>query len=363
LQESPIDVPFLTDDLPGIGGVIKHAPEDFRVEEIPAFELTGDGSHLYLLVEKRDVSHEQMLQHVARSLQVRRGDIGAAGMKDRRAVTRQYVSVPAAAEARLPQMETADIHVLSVTRHPTKLKTGKLRRNRFSILVRNVAEDAEQRAAAIADRLLRYGFPNAFGPQRFGTDGQTLQRGRQLLTGEIAPKELPPARRRFLLRLCLSVAQAWLFNRTLAARLRDRLHATVLCGDVMQVCASGGLFVSDDPATDQRRLDENEIAITGPLFGPKMKRPDGEPLRREQFVLQECGLSAEMFTRFPKMTSGTRRAYLIRPDRIDITPEPEGLRFEFALPAGVYATQLLREFMKVKRDENSTSDAVPGRSR
>ena len=97
MDSSPL--PLLTADLPGIGGVIKHVPEDFEVEEIPAYEPCGEGEHLFLWIEKRDVPAERLVEHVARALGIARQDVGVAGLKDRRAVTRQYVSAPARCSA------------------------------------------------------------------------------------------------------------------------------------------------------------------------------------------------------------------------------------------------------------------------
>jgi tRNA pseudouridine13 synthase len=338
--------PGLCDDLPRLSGECKHVPEDFVVEEIPAFALSGEGGHLYLLVEKRDLSHEQMLQHLAKTLRIPRGEIGTAGMKDRRAVTRQLVSVPASCESLVPLLETDSLRVLSATRHPTKLKTGKLKGNRFSILLRDVLDNATALAEPIRERLAAVGFPNYFGTQRFGTDNETLSLGLKLLRGETRRGEIPGARRKFLLRLSLSAVQSWLFNQCLADRITAGDVARVIPGDVLQVCASGGLFVCEEAEIDQQRLDAGEVAATGPMFGPKMKLPLGEPLQREQSVLQRSQVSLDAFARFPKLTSGTRRPYLARPEALTIREEPEGLRFEFALPAGTYATELLREFVK-----------------
>ncbi len=339
-------LPYLTADLPGIGGVLKSVPEDFLVEEIPAYQPAGHGEHLFLWIEKRNTSADQLMQHLAWALDISRNDIGLAGLKDRRAIARQFVSVPARSESLMERINTEDIRVLSAARHSNKLKTNHLKGNRFSILVREVPHEAGELARPIAERLRAVGFPNYYGKQRFGRKGETLELGRALLRGEKTERDLPRVRKKFLLRLAMSSAQSDLFNKALADRLRSGLIGKVLPGDVMQVVASGGVFVVENAEQEQQRFDSGEIVTTGPLFGPKMRPAGGEIARREADVLEQAGLTLESFRRFPKLTPGSRRPYLVRPADLEIHPEAEGLRIEVTLPAGVYATTLLRELQK-----------------
>jgi tRNA pseudouridine13 synthase len=124
----------------------------------------------------------------------------------------------------------------------------------------------------------------------------------------------------------------------------DGLIDRMLPGDVMQVVESGGVFVVEDPTVEQDRFDRHEIVATGAMFGPKMKFPSGEAAAREARVLERHQITLEAFSRFPKLTSGTRRRSSSTED-LNIAAEG-GLRFRFTLPSGVYATTLLREFMK-----------------
>ena len=71
--------PLLTSDLPGIGGKIKSIPEDFEVEEIPAYEPAGQGEFLYLWIEKRDMGAEYFTRQIAKRLGIGPGEIGTAG--------------------------------------------------------------------------------------------------------------------------------------------------------------------------------------------------------------------------------------------------------------------------------------------
>lgn len=353
LENSGDPLPYLTADLPGVAGLIKQQATDFQVEEIPAYLPTGEGEHLFLWIEKTGLSAEQLTKHIVQSLRMSKLDLGVAAMKDRHAVTRQFVSVPAKFAPLIDSINSDHVKVLSAVQHQNKLKTGHLRGNRFSILMRNVAPDALDLAQKIADRLMVLGTPNYYGDQRFGTDGETATMGLELLRGEQTAEDIHPARRRFLLRFALSSAQSVLFNHALADRLNAGLLHKVQVGDVMQVTASGGIFVCDDATTDQARFDAQEICITGPMFGRKMKQPGAEIAAREATVLNAYQLQESDFDRYPQLTSGTRRAVLIYPKDMQITEEAEGLRFNFSLPAGCYATVVLREFQKSQTAETA----------
>src|SRR5437870_5416278 len=148
-MRNPIEPPMLTADLSGVGGRIRAQPEDFEVEEIPAYEPCGEGEHLFLWIEKRSMGAEFFTRQIAQRLGIAPGEVGTAGLKDRHAVTRQYVSVPAAAEERLGQLDGEGLRVLRVSRHTNKLRPGHLRGNRFRILVRDAAADAGQRLGPV----------------------------------------------------------------------------------------------------------------------------------------------------------------------------------------------------------------------
>jgi tRNA pseudouridine13 synthase len=176
--------------------------------------------------------------------------------------------------------------------------------------------------------------------------------GLDLLRGAATVQSIPSSRRRFLLRLALSSVQSALFNAVVADRLRDGLLHTVLRGDVMQVASTGGQFIVEDAQAEQIRLDRREIVPTGPMFGPKMRQPSETPAEREDRVLATWDLTRDNFAMFPQLTSGTRRPAIIWPESLRIASEAAGLRVEFQLPSGAYATTVLRELMKAD-DERS----------
>jgi tRNA pseudouridine13 synthase len=346
--------PLMTADLPGIGGRIKEFPEDFEVEEIPAYEPCGTGEYLYLWVEKRGMGAEYFIRQTARRLGISPSEVGTAGMKDRHAVTRQFVSVPDVGSERLAQLDGEGIRLLRISRHGNKLKPGHLRGNRFRILIRDVCDSAGGRLPALLAQVQARGFPNYYGPQRFGRDGETVQLGLSLLRGSQSAKTSPVAgapalrapRSRFLRRLALSAAQSALFNHYLACRLKDGLLGAVLAGDVMSKRTWGGLFVANDLPQEQARFEARETVHTGPIFGRKMFAAAASAAAREAASLADAELSAEAFFGFGKLLQGTRRPNLVYLDDLAVEQGSEGVRLTFDLPAGSYATVLLREIMK-----------------
>jgi tRNA pseudouridine13 synthase len=342
--------PMLTADLPGIGGRIKVQPEDFEVEEVPAYEPSGSGDFLYLWIEKRDMGAEYFTRQIAKRLDISPGEVGTAGLKDRRAVTRQMVSVPITAEPLLSQLDGDGIRVLRTDRHSNKLRPGHLRGNRFRILIRDSDPAAPERIMPILARLQSDGLPNYYGPQRFGRDGETAQLGFALLRKEPPPQSAdgrrPNLRSPFLRKLALSAGQAALFNEVLAQRVLDGLLRRVIVGDVMAKWPFGGMFLAEDLAKEQSRFDRREIVHAGPIFGRKTFAAAGEAAAREASVLQKANLAANAFSGFGKLVQGTRRHNLIYVDDLKADFEGDGLRLSFFLPSGSYATMLLQEIMK-----------------
>jgi tRNA pseudouridine13 synthase len=334
-------VPLLTADLQGIGGHIREHLEDFEVEEIPAYPPCGSGDFLYLRVEKKGLGAEYFLQQIARRLQIRPGDIGVAGLKDRWAITRQMISVPHHCEGQLPALEGDGIRVLSVDRHTNKLRSGHLRGNRFRIAIRDANVDALKGLDTLLQRLRLLGIPNYYGPQRFGLGGDTARLGLAILRKE-GPRPKP-----FLRKLALSAVQSVLFNDYLARRLIDGLLHQILAGDVLSKRATGGLFVALDRGREQERFQAGEIVPTGPIFGRKMMPALAEAGEREAAVLAGAQIETQAFQGFGKLLQGTRRHNLIFPEQLTWEQDQSVVRLDFSLPAGAYATVLLREVMKV----------------
>jgi tRNA pseudouridine13 synthase len=335
------ELPWLTKDLPGCGGVFKATPEDFEVEEIPAYEPTGetDSEHLFLWIEKRGRSTQDVAKALARHCGMQEKDVSWAGLKDRQAVTRQYLCAPARyVEPKLDSFVLEGVKVLKATRHRNKLKGGHLRGNRFSLVVRGVTDAAAAQEAL--KRLVKFGVPNYFGEQRFGVGGDNAERGKKILLAGGRHRD------RFERKLLLSAYQSDLFNRVLARRLEAGTFATAIVGDVLKKNLTGGEFVCEDAAVDQPRVDALEVSPTGPLFGPEMRRPTGAVDEEESRVLADEGIDRELFVKGGNETMGARRLLRVQLSLEDAAVEGDALRLRFTLPAGSYATVVLRELMK-----------------
>ncbi|MGP1272783.1 MAG: tRNA pseudouridine(13) synthase TruD [Phycisphaerales bacterium] len=347
---------WLTRELPGIGGVIKQRPSDFIVEELPLYEPCGEGEHLYLFIEKREMDTPELVDLMAEHFGVPRFRVGVAGRKDRLAVSRQLVSVhlPGRSEAEFGMLRDERAAVLWVDRHTNKLRTGHLAGNRFNLRIRGVQMSDALPAQRILRMLSQRGVPNAFGPQRFGADGRNAEIGLQLLSGTLR-RRMPAEKRRFY----LNALQSLVFNRVLHHRVLANELSTIVAGDLAWVHERGAVFAADeaDAAENALRCERFEISPSGPLWGPTMTQPSGRVLKTELDALATVGLT-------PGELASARDARLIpgarRPLRVPLSdPEVEGgidehgayVRIAFDLPAGSYATAVLGEVMKAETRE------------
>ena len=326
---------------PPESGWFRAEPEDFRVDELPLYEPKGEGGHTFVRVEKRLRTTEEVVRALARAAGVRAAEVGYAGRKDRLAVTTQWLSVPGLDPAAALELSVPGVAVLEALRHPHKLRTGQLRGNRFSCLLRDLAdarcEIVRERLAGAAER----GFPNHFGAQRFGREGDNVQRGLALLRGE----RVSGGRR--AARFLVSAVQAAVFNDVLASR--EQPLDTLETGDVAVRHDSGGLFVVRDAACEAPRARAFEISATGPVFGHRVASPEGAPADRERRALEGFGIDPDSLPRLPGVRlRGSRRAFRMRPEGIGLRREGAHLRVDFGLPPGSYATLVIEALLGVE---------------
>lgn len=315
------------------------APEDFRVEEIPAYEASGEGGHTFLWIEKRLRNTEEVARWLAREAEVPARDVGYAGRKDRFAVTRQCFSVPALDPERAAELAMEGVRVLRAVRHPHKLRTGHLAGNRFELCVNGASEEAVAGVEAAARRVAESGLPNRFGEQRFGRGGENVDNAQRLMQGG-------RVKDRRQARFLVSALQAAVFNAVLAGRELplDRVEN----GDLARRTDSGGLFVVEDAELENERAARFEISATGPIFGRRMEQPTGAVRAREEDAMRELGLDPEALTppRGVRMR-GTRRPLRVPVQDLAVEGATDGepLQLRFELPSGSYATVLLEELL------------------
>ncbi len=335
--------PFLSAEVPAITAEIKRTPEDFEVEELPAYPPSGSGEHLYLWVEKRGLNTPDAARALASALGARSEEAGWAGLKDRQAVTRQWLSFHHPATPKAEELQLEGVRVLEVSRHGNKLRTGHLRGNRFRLRLSGVREGDEQNAQRCFALLAERGMPNFYGAQRFGHGARNLLSAYDFIVAGGRPPQKP-----FLRKLFMSALQAGLFNAWLSARVESGLFDHVLAGDVLRKEESGGLFICAEPELDQARAERWEISPTGPMFGSRMKAAEAAALAREDAVLASFGVTPEHLVRAAKYGEGTRRVARVRPDGAHVVRTGDELELTFSLPKGSYATVLVEELTKTR---------------
>jgi len=329
---------------PPLRGRIRVAPADFVVGEVLGFVPDGEGDHAFVRVRKRDANTEWVARRLAAFAAVPPNDVGYAGLKDRAAVTEQWFSVllPGKPDPDWSALDVPGVTVVEATRNRRKLRRGVLRGNRFRLVVRELAQgdggpvdraDLEARLERIAGA----GVPNYFGPQRFGIDGGNLARAGELFSGARTERD------RHLRGLYYSAVRSYLFNRVLSHRVRAGVWHRAIPGDAMNLDGSRSFFVADAvDAEIERRLGDLDIHPTGPLWGAGDLATRGEARRFEEEVLAPMGFWRQ----------GLEAAGLKHERRALRLPVRElawewldavSLALAFALPAGAYATTVLRE--------------------
>jgi tRNA pseudouridine13 synthase len=331
-------------------GRIKSRFDDFVVSEIPAYAPSGEGEHVFVEITKTDVTTLDAVRAVSRALGCDPREAGFAGMKDRRGVTTQTISLHAprgtpstALAERARGLALDGIAVVSAMPHGNKLKPGHLAGNRFAVTVRDVPADAVGEAETVLRRLAGEGVPNAFGTQRFGRDGDNVPRALAWLRGD-APGPREPR----VQRLLWSAVQSAVFNAVLAQRVEDGTWSAALAGDLLKLRSSGGLFLCTDVAADSPRATVGEVSPTGPIPGADMRSPEGVPGELERRITTSILGEGFDFGRTQRLGSGSRRPLRtwVQDLRWEVEVQSDGhraacFRVYFVLPKGSYATTVL----------------------
>lgn len=354
LPHSPIDFYF------------RQSPRDFVVDEIPLYPFSGEGEHLVLHVRKKNLSTWQIIDIFSNHLGIKGRDIGYAGLKDKNAQTKQYISLPRKFESVLENFEHEGIKILDKTYHNNKIRVGHLKGNRFFIRLKKVNPTAAVKIQEALKMIKQYGMPNYFGFQRFGLDGENYKKGEAILAGSL--KE----RNKKLAQFYVNAYQSYLFNGWLARRIQisklvesfntEQLSGHInlpieelkvmkaqkhpfklIHGDVMMHYPYGKIFHYESDE-EVERFNKRDISFTGLLGGKRATR--------------SVGLAETIERDYDAITSGidgARRYGWIFPEEIEGEYKENDAWFElhFTLPKGCYATVLIEEIAKreIQTDE------------
>lgn len=357
LPHSPIDFYF------------RQSPRDFVVDEIPLYPFSGEGEHLVLHVRKKNLSTWQMVDIFSNHLGIKGRDIGYAGLKDKNAQTKQYISLPRKYEGVLENFEHEGIKILGKTYHNNKIRVGHLKGNRFFIRLKKVNPTAAVKIKEALKMIKQYGMPNYFGFQRFGMDGENYKKGSSILAGSLKEKN------KKLAQFYVNSYQSYLFNAWLGRRIEiskliesfsvDELNTIVplpkdelltmkgqkhpfklIRGDVMMHYPYGKIFHYESDA-EVERFNQRDISVTGLLSGKRATR-----------ATEFAGEIETGFDTIHEGIDGARRYAWIFPEEIEGEYKENDAWFElhFTLPKGCYATVLIEEIAKREIQTDETQE-------
>jgi tRNA pseudouridine13 synthase len=319
-------------------------PTDFVVDEVLSFEPDGEGEHLFVQIEKIGMNTGFVARHIAAACGVRERDVSYSGLKDRHAVATQWFSVhlPGKPDPRQADLETPGLRVITRRRHRRKLRRGTHSGNDFTITLRDVSGDNDQLESRL-QAIAASGFPNYFGEQRFGRDGQNIERARALFS--IVPKARKRDRNQGIY---LSAARSILFNRVLSRRIAENRYDLISCGDVLMLEGSHSVFVVDQ-ADDalQSRLRSGDVHITGPMWGGgKTITPAAQHEWEVSCMEGEQDLCDGLVAH--KLRHERRALRARAKDLAWQWPDNSTLQVSFHLGNGSYATSMLRELVMLR---------------
>lgn len=327
---------------PTQAGRLKAEFADFIVKEELGYPLANEGEFVALWVRKTNANTLFVGEKLAEFAGVSAKNMSYAGLKDRHGITEQWfcLHLPGKATPDFSEFALEGVEILAVTRHNRKIRVGSLAGNHFELLLRDVQPD-EALNARLA-RLQAVGFPNYFTEQRFGRDGHNLTQAQRWARGEIQIKDRK--KRSFY----LSAARSEIFNLIVSERIGSEQIFEVQENDIVQLAGSNSWFVADKAELESlnARLKQGDILLTAPLVGENSQKQTA--CAQEQALVAEQQLLLNLMAK--ERTNAVRRPMLCQPQNFEWQFEENGLRLRFFLPAGSYATALVRELILVTED-------------
>ncbi|MCW8330605.1 tRNA pseudouridine(13) synthase TruD [Photobacterium sp. SDRW27] len=339
---------------PGCQGRLKVLPEHFIVKENLGFEFAGAGEHFMVKIRKTGENTKYVVNELAKACGVKSRDVSWAGLKDRHAVTEQWLSVhlPGKTDPDLTQFvaEHPGIEVLETARHDKKLRPGDLIGNWFQLRLTEL--DKPQDVIARLEQVALKGVPNYFGEQRFGHGGNNVVKARSWGNDEFRVRD--KSKRSFY----LSAARSWLFNMVLSNRIEQEKVHTLLAGDsLLQEGDDRGVIAESASADLQAAIDNGTMAITAPMMGDNALPTAADAEAFEMSIVEQEPLLLKLI-RDNRMRH-ERRLLLLKPQQMEWQQEGEDIVVSFALPAGCFATAVVRELMierELEDGEHANSD-------
>ncbi|MCB9533618.1 MAG: tRNA pseudouridine(13) synthase TruD [Myxococcales bacterium] len=342
----PIQPPFALDDVDLPPLQLCEGDAAFVVDEVPAYSPCGEGTHVWVRVRKSGLTTRDAVFALATAAGVDPRDVGVAGQKDRHAITSQWMSIPERSRPPAEWELRSGVEVVEVSRHGNKLRVGHVAANDFALRFATLSAEAAVGPVRAALERLAAGMPNYFGVQRFGIGGGNLSRALRWLE---SGRPLGGRDARFKQGLYASVVQSEVFNRYLTHRRAD--PRPLVAGEVVRLSGSRSVFEVSEPAAELPRLESGDIVRTGPMIGPKMRAPSGEPAGWEAAAAASLPLSEAQRDSLARHAPGTRRDLSVRLENFGAEVDgADCVVVRFRLPAGSYATQVIRDLTRLPWD-------------
>lgn len=328
-------------DKPQSTGLIKQSADDFFVAEDLGYEPDGEGEHLLVRVRKTGCNTQFVVEQLAKFAGIPARSVSYAGLKDRHAVTEQWfcLHMPGKSDPDMDKFQLEGCQIIRFARHKRKLRISNLKGNSFRLVLRHINDRSAVEPRL--DKIAKAGVPNYFGEQRFGRNGNNLIQAKRWASGEIRVKERQ--KRSFY----LSAVRSALFNYIASARISQHIEKQVLFGDAIQLTGKGSWFVAQQDELDQiqHRLDDGDVQITAPLPGDNALGSQSEALVFEQRLLEPYPEFMGLLRQ--ERLESSRRAVIVRPQQfIWQWMDENTLQLNFSLPAGSFATSIVREIIQ-----------------
>ncbi|MGB1199402.1 MAG: tRNA pseudouridine(13) synthase TruD [Thalassotalea sp.] len=321
-------------------GDLRTQMSDFVVIEQLPFEPSGSGEHLLIYIRKTGVNTVFVARQLAKYFSVKESMVTYAGLKDRFAVTEQWfgVHMPGKAIDDLSAFTLEGVEILSHARHDKKLRIGALTGNNFELTLRAVSnvDDIVRRWYAIVE----HGVPNYYGEQRFGINGGNIEKATAMFAGA----KIKDRKKRSIY---LSAARSLLFNELVSDRVKAQKFDELTLGDVMMLAGTQSIFPLDEvDDIAKQRFVEKDIDLTACLWGAGESKAAGQTAEQEYTLTEKFPEICDGLIKFGLKQERRRIRLSLSNANIDFSSAEQGvIKLTFFLPAGCFATTILRELL------------------